>query len=188
MNYATRLTALMFTATSLGFGTLHGEALSGASHVGCPAITVTSLDRELSFFTTVLDFKLVETEAHSKLDQLVPGTAGGTKTRTAHLSLGQECLDLTEYLFPRGALFPADSRGNDQWFEHIAIAVSDMDKAYAKLHEARVRFVSNVPQTLPEWNKAAAGISAFYFRDPDGHYLELIHFPPGKGQAKWQTP
>jgi catechol 2,3-dioxygenase-like lactoylglutathione lyase family enzyme len=63
-----------------------------------------------------------------------------------------------------------------------------MDEAYAKLHEAQVRFVSSVPQTLPEWNKDAAGISAFYFRDPDGHYLELIHFPPGKGQAKWQSP
>jgi catechol 2,3-dioxygenase-like lactoylglutathione lyase family enzyme len=188
MNYATPITALIVAATSLSFGNLQAEEWGGASHVGCPDITVTSLDHEVLFFKTVLDFKLVGTEDRSKLDQLVPGMAGGTKTRTAHLSLGEECLDLTEYLFPKGAPFPGDSRGNDKWFEHIAIVVSDMDKAYAKLRKARVRFVSNLPQTLPEWNKNAAGISAFYFRDPDGHYLELIHFPPGKGQARWQSP
>jgi catechol 2,3-dioxygenase-like lactoylglutathione lyase family enzyme len=176
MNYATRVAALIIAVSSLS---------CGASRVGCPDITVASLEHEVSFFTSVLDFKLIETEDRSKLDQLM---APGTKTRTAHLSLGDECLDLTQYLTPKGAPFPEDSRGNDQWFEHIAIAVSDMDKAYAKLREARVRFVSNVPQTLPEWNKNAAGISAFYFRDLDGHYLELIHFPPGKGQPKWQSP
>src|SRR5262249_52448919 len=26
----------------------------------------------------------------------------------------------------------------------------------------------------------------FYFCDPDGHTLELIHFPPGKGDPRWQ--
>jgi catechol 2,3-dioxygenase-like lactoylglutathione lyase family enzyme len=38
---------------------------------------------------------------------------------------------------------------------------------------------------LPEWNKNAAGIKAFYFRDPDGHFLEILQFPPDKGNAKW---
>ncbi|HEY8944927.1 MAG TPA: VOC family protein, partial [Polyangiaceae bacterium] len=42
------------------------------------------------------------------------------------------------------------------------------------------------PQTLPQWNRAAAGIRAFYFADPDGHALELIQFPPGKGDPRWQ--
>ena len=37
------------------------------------------------------------------------------------------------------------------------------------------------------WNKAAAGIKAFYFKGPDGHNLELICFPSGKGNPKWQT-
>src|SRR6266513_1429017 len=42
------------------------------------------------------------------------------------------------------------------------------------------------PQTLPPSNKAAAGIKAFYFRDPDQHNLEIIYFPPGKGDPRWQ--
>ena len=33
---------------------------------------------------------------------------------------------------------------------------------------------------------ANGGVSAFKFRDPDGHPLELIHFPPGQGRAVWQ--
>jgi catechol 2,3-dioxygenase-like lactoylglutathione lyase family enzyme len=37
----------------------------------------------------------------------------------------------------------------------------------------------------PAWNRAASGIKAFYFRDPDRHFLEILQFPPDKGAAKW---
>jgi catechol 2,3-dioxygenase-like lactoylglutathione lyase family enzyme len=46
--------------------------------------------------------------------------------------------------------------------------------------------VSTEPQTLPQWNKGAAGIKAFYFADPDDHTLEVIWFPAGKGDPRWQ--
>jgi len=49
-----------------------------------------------------------------------------------------------------------------------------------------VQFVSTGPQTLPPSIKAAAGIKAFYFRDPDQHNLEVICFPPDKGDPRWQ--
>ena len=26
------------------------------------------------------------------------------------------------------------------------------------------------------------------FKDPDGHPLEIIRFPPGKGDPRWQNP
>jgi catechol 2,3-dioxygenase-like lactoylglutathione lyase family enzyme len=52
----------------------------------------------------------------------------------------------------------------------------------------KAQFVSTAPQTLPPSIPAAAGIQAFYFRDPDGHNLELIHFPAGKGDPRWQQP
>ena len=48
-----------------------------------------------------------------------------------------------------------------------------MDAAYARLHERKVLPVSTAPQTLPAWNQTAAGIRAFYFRDPDNHRLEI---------------
>jgi catechol 2,3-dioxygenase-like lactoylglutathione lyase family enzyme len=31
----------------------------------------------------------------------------------------------------------------------------------------------------------AAGIRALYFKDPDGHPLEILQFPPDKGAEKW---
>ena len=34
----------------------------------------------------------------------------------------------------------------------------------------------------------AAGIKAFYFKDPDHHALEILWFPPGKGDPKWHRP
>lgn len=37
---------------------------------------------------------------------------------------------------------------------------------------------------MPEWNKDAGGIKAFYFRDPEDHVLEIIWFPQGKGNPK----
>ena len=84
-----------------------------------------------------------------------------------------------------GRPIPADSRSNDRWFRHIAIVVRDMPAAYRRLVDFGVSMISNGPQTLPSWNKDAAGIEAVYFRDPHGHSLELIHFPPDKGKAIW---
>jgi catechol 2,3-dioxygenase-like lactoylglutathione lyase family enzyme len=61
-----------------------------------------------------------------------------------------------------------------------------MDAAYARLRRFKVKPISTEPQRIPDWNQAAAGIRAFYFRDPDNHALELIYFPPGKGDPRWQ--
>src|SRR5947207_1902866 len=61
-----------------------------------------------------------------------------------------------------------------------------MDQAFVKLRALKVQFVSTGPQTLPPSIKVAAGIKAFYFRDPDQHNLEIIYFPPGKGDPRWQ--
>jgi catechol 2,3-dioxygenase-like lactoylglutathione lyase family enzyme len=61
-----------------------------------------------------------------------------------------------------------------------------MEKAYQLLRQHHVQYASTGPQKLPETIPAAAGIEAFYFRDPDGHFLEIIHYPAGKGNAKWQ--
>jgi catechol 2,3-dioxygenase-like lactoylglutathione lyase family enzyme len=60
-----------------------------------------------------------------------------------------------------------------------------MDQAYARLRSFKVEHASSGPQRLPDWNPNAGGIEAFYFRDPDGNFLEILHFPPDKGAAKW---
>jgi catechol 2,3-dioxygenase-like lactoylglutathione lyase family enzyme len=63
-----------------------------------------------------------------------------------------------------------------------------MDRAYQHLRQHAIVQISPQPQTLPDWNPIAGGIEAFYFQDPDGHNLELIHFPPSESNPKWQQP
>jgi catechol 2,3-dioxygenase-like lactoylglutathione lyase family enzyme len=41
------------------------------------------------------------------------------------------------------------------------------------------------PSACRTGNPSAAGIRAFYFKDPDGHSLEILWFPPGMGDARW---
>ena len=67
----------------------------------------------------------------------------------------------------------------------IPAIVSDMAAAYARLRQFNVTHASTGPQRLPGWNPNAGGIDAFYFRDPDGHFLEILQFPPGKGDSRW---
>jgi catechol 2,3-dioxygenase-like lactoylglutathione lyase family enzyme len=110
----------------------------------------------------------------------------GARIRVVRMKLGDESIELDEYLAPKGRPIPIDSHSNDRSFQHIAIIVSDMDKAYAWLRRNKVEHASSGPQTLPAWNRNAGGISAFYFKDPDGHPVEILHFPHDKGAEKWQ--
>ena len=55
------------------------------------------------------------------------------------MQLGNEYLDLTQYLAPPGRPIPADSRSNDLWFQHVAIVVRDMDQAFEKLRALKVQ-------------------------------------------------
>ncbi len=149
-------------------------------------MTVADLDRAVAFYTGVLSFELTgEGEHHGPGLERLTGVFGA-RARTARLRLGDERIELTEFLAPEGRPMPTDSRSNDRWFQHIAVVVSDIDRAYAHLRAHKARHASPGPQTLPAWNPGAGGISAFYFKDPDGHVLEVIHFPAGKGDPRWQ--
>jgi catechol 2,3-dioxygenase-like lactoylglutathione lyase family enzyme len=112
----------------------------------------------------------------------------GLRMRIVRLRRGDEFIELTEYLAQHGRPIPVDSRSNDRWFQHIAIIVSDMDRAYRVLRQNKVEHASSGPQRLPDWNKNAGGIWAFYFKDPDGHPVEVLQFPPDKGPEKWHRP
>ena len=154
--------------------------------VGAVGITVSDMDRALTFYTGVLPFeKIHDTELAGDGIEHLYGVFGA-RVRTAHLRLGEERIELIEYLAPQGRPMPADSRSNDRWFQHIAIVVSDMQRAYEHLRRHRVQHASPGPQRLPDWNPDAGGIEAFYFRDPDGNHLEILQFPPDKGDPRWQ--
>lgn len=156
--------------------------VDGVDSIG---ITVSDMDRAVDFYSRVLMFeKVSDTEVAGDDYEHLQGVFG-LRMRIVRMRLGEESIKLTEYLAPKGRPIPVDSRSNDRWFQHIAIIVSDMDKAYAWLRQNRVEHASSGPQRLPDWNKNAAGTSAFYFKDLDQHPVEILQFPPDKGAEKW---
>jgi catechol 2,3-dioxygenase-like lactoylglutathione lyase family enzyme len=160
-----------------------GQAAVLTTAVDSIGITVSDLDRSVDFYTKVLHFEKESESEHWGDAWEHRSGVFGSRVRIARLRLGEEHIELTQYLTPQGAAIPADSRSNDRWFQHLAIIVTDMDRAYRWLRSQRVRHASTSPQRLPDWNQNAAGIEAFYFLDPDGHVLEVLHFPEGKGAA-----
>lgn len=148
--------------------------------------TVSDINKAVDFYSKVLTFqKISEYEISGDGFEHLEGVFGA-KAKVVKMKLGDEVIELTEYSAPKGNPIPVDSKSNDKWFQHIAIVVSDMQKAYDHLIESGVVSSSTEPQTLPKWNKNAADIQAFYFKDPDNHNLEIIYFPSGKGNPKWQ--
>src|SRR6516165_3551248 len=156
--------------------------------IGPILTTVGDMDRSVDFYSRVLTFeKVADREvAGDEMEHLFG--VFGARVRLVEMKLGDESIELAQFLAPRGGPIPVDSRSNDLWFQHIAIIVSDMDRAYAILRQNKVEFASSAPQRLPDWNKNAGGIRAFYFKDPDEHPVEILWFPEGKGDPKWHRP
>jgi catechol 2,3-dioxygenase-like lactoylglutathione lyase family enzyme len=155
------------------------------STVDSIGITVNDIDRAVDFYSKVLSFRMVEErEVAGEQYERLYGVFG-MRLAIVTMQLGDERIELMQFLAPRGRPTPVDSRSNDRWFQHVAIIVSDMERAYARLRQHKVEHASSGPQLLPAWNPNAGGIAAFYFRDPDGNHLELLQFPPGKGDPKW---
>ncbi len=173
----------MFVA--LMSGKAFPQAVQKVESVG---FTVSDMDRAIDFYTRVLSFEKVSDKEVWGADFERLSGVFGARARVVRFRLGDETLELTEYLNSNGRPIPVDSRSNDRWFQHVAIIVSDMDKAFEVLRKNKVRFASTAPQTLPETIPAAAGIKAFYFKDFDNHVLEILQFPAGKGAAKWHDP
>ncbi len=179
--FGVAVAALLAIATTAG-----AESLVRA--VGPIGMTVADMDRSIAFYSRILGFEKTSDVEVWGPDYERLQAVFGVRMRVVRMRLGDEAIELTEYLTPRGRPIPVDSRSHDRWFQHVAIIVRDMDRAYARLREHKVEHASPAPQRLPDWNPSAGGIRAFYFKDPDGHPLEILWFPPGKGDPKWHRP
>jgi catechol 2,3-dioxygenase-like lactoylglutathione lyase family enzyme len=172
-------------STAISLTLLAGDALAAAREVKGFVLTVSDLDRSVAFFEQALGFRKTGERTTADRDYDYVTGVFAARVRTATLQLGDEAIELDQYLGPAGKPVPVESRANDLWFQHFAIVVSDMQKAYEHVSRFPIQAISSAPQTIPEWNTAAAGVRAFKFRDFDGHPLELLYLPPDKGPAKW---
>ncbi len=172
---------------NVSFLSIFSRGIAQINTVDAIGITVKDMDRSVQFFSDVLGFKKTADQEYSGTELEKLEGIFGLNIRVVRMQLGEEFIELTDYLTAGGRSIPEDQKSNDLIFQHIAIVVSDMDKAYEQLKKYHVEFVSTMPQTLPVSNVAAAGIKAFYFHDVDNHNVELIYFPKGKGNPKWQN-
>ena len=138
------------------------------------SLTVADLSAATTFYEGALGFAAAPSV---EADPVLAHLLGAERLRTMQLTRGGQILELAAF-DPAGAPYPADSRSNDGWFQHCALPVPDMDTAYARLCCFRFTPISAGPQRLPA---RAGGVTAYKFRDPEGHPLELIHFPGRPG-------
>ena len=105
------------------FSTIAHVQVSRVESVG---FTVSDMDKALDFYTHVLPFeKVSDTETFGTEFEHLSGVFGA-RVRIVRLKLGNEILELTEYLTAGGHPIPVDSRSNDKWLQHISIIFADM--------------------------------------------------------------
>ena len=136
------------------------------------------------FFERALGFRLLAAGRRSVEELTGISGAGGGAYRVT-LGLGGEVIELLQFERP-GRPFPNAASAADLRFQHFAIVVSDMEQAYQRLCAiGRWSAISrDGPERLPA---SSGGITAFKFRDPDGHPLELLSFPDGQLAPHWQA-
>ncbi len=144
---------------------------------------VADLDGAEAFYRDALGFRTTWRGPSDPVALAALGLPGATGEE-AVMHLGGDEVALVR-LQPPGRPYPAGSRSDDLWFQHLAIVVSDMGAAHARvLAQGGAQPVSQGgPQALPP---ADGSVRAWKFRDPDGHPLELLWFPPGGGRAVWR--
>ncbi len=109
------------------------------------------------------------------------GVRGGADCVVLHLGCSE--IEMCQFDEP-GRPYPPDLSPYDSQFQHFAIVVADMDRAFERLSQSTgwSAISTGGPQRLPE---NSGGVTAFKFRDPDGHPLELLSFPVGRIPASW---
>jgi catechol 2,3-dioxygenase-like lactoylglutathione lyase family enzyme len=141
-------------------------------HVG---LTVSDLERSIDFYHGVLglDFAVAPTEWFDAehLPQAI-GVPAPVKLRLTMFALDDDktVLELLEFASPASnterALIPSDTGAC-----HVALYVDDIDATMADLRSKGVVFNSG-PNDIDEG--PLDGWRWVYFKDPDGHTLELV--------------
>ncbi len=142
------------------------------------SLTSADPERLARFYGDAFGFEQAATWRQDAAPYGVPGQA------TVHrLRLGLQEIELVAFE-QAGTPYPAGSTSHDGWFQHLALVTSDMAAAHGRLsRQGGWHGISQGgPVTLPE---SSGGVTAFKFRDPEGHPLELLAFPPGRAPAAW---
>jgi len=152
--------------------------------IGRISFTTADADRLAAFYRQAFGFEAMATEHHGGTSFAQLTGVEGAQARALPLRLGEQTIELLAFT-PRGAPYPADIGCDDPRFQHIAIVVADMETAYSQLRACAgwTAITRPAPQRLPA---SSGAVTAFKFRDPEGHPLELIAFPPNDVPPHWR--
>lgn len=133
-------------------------------HVG---LGVVDLDRSVAFYRDVLGFsvrRILEPRDDSRLG-VVTGMPGA-RARIAHLVMGNNMLELFQYVEPAAKSFARDRSQADKGFIHMGVRSDDLRGDCDRLRARGVEFISEPVEFRP-------GVWVVYFRGPDGEVIEL---------------
>ncbi len=140
------------------------------------ARNVASLQRAEGFYGA-LGFRAV---TPVRGDALLARLLRVERMRILRMRLGAQEIELSE-CSPPGAAYPADMAASDSRFQHIAIVTDDIVRACERVIALGVVPISrDGPVRLPA---ASGGVTAFKFRDIDGHPLEFLQFPESRPEG-----
>lgn len=142
------------------------------------SLTTADAERASRFYQAAFGCRRIAMDrlAGPEFERLM-GVGGGADRIT--MGLGRETVELLQFDVP-GRPYPQDPASSDLFFQHFAIVVSDMGRAFERLSGVAgwTAVSAGGPQRLPA---SSGGVTAFKFRDPEGHPLELLAFPKGGG-------
>jgi catechol 2,3-dioxygenase-like lactoylglutathione lyase family enzyme len=147
------------------------------------SITVADLAETAAFYRDALGLDVApEQKLGDPAWSRLLGLDEGTTARAMDVAIGQKILKLVAF-DPQGAPYPTERASNDQWFEHVALVAGDITTVWQRLMRALPEEITKgAPVLLPP---NTGSVTAFKFRDPEGHPLELIFFPAGVGDLAW---
>lgn len=187
-----RLGALLVVALSAAAGlylspsrAASARAAAPARTVGGLAITVRDVDRSVDFYSRALLFEKVSDVQTSGADVARLFGVSGPRVRVVTMRLGAERLELVE---DRGRVSrqpPAEAARDGSAVARIALAVNDIEQASLWLQRQHVQ---GTPEASADARQNTTGVRALSFEDPDGHALEIVEYPAGQGDARWQRP
>ena len=143
-----------------------------ADHTG---ITVSKLERSLTFWCDVLGFDLSHT-AHQtgEMASEITGVEGAEIKLAVVKAPGGHKIELLEYLAPLERKANVDLRPCDVGFVHVALIVNDLDAILSAINASGWE-AAGEPQTLQSGPNA--GKRVVYVRDPDGTTIEFMELP-----------
>jgi catechol 2,3-dioxygenase-like lactoylglutathione lyase family enzyme len=147
------------------------------------SLTTADAERLAAFYESAFGCRRLGTEHVSGVAfETLMEVKGGALRIT--LSLGEQIVELLQFDHP-GKPYPDNGSVSDLIFQHFAIVVRDMAEAYRRLStiEGWTAISRGGPQHLPE---SSGGVTAFKFRDPEGHPLEFLSFPKGAIPVHWR--